>query len=204
MADKYSNFEDLAEFNKEGEDYSIKFSDRNSDVLILGPHAGAIEPGTSEIVLAIAGNDLSFYLFEGIKDSGNAELHITSTNFDEPQARSMTSKSKTVLAIHGERAEEEIVYLGDRNQAILSQIHTVLQDADYMTGMHENPGLQGTSPQNICNRCRSSEGVQLELSRGLRNTFFESLTSQGRKRKTPKLEKFANVIRLGLANARAI
>ena len=30
------------------------------------------------------------------------------------------------------------------------------------------PELRGTQPENICNRCKSGKGVQLEISRGLR------------------------------------
>jgi phage replication-related protein YjqB (UPF0714/DUF867 family) len=53
-------------------------------VAVIAPHGGGIEPGTSELATAIAGDDFSLYLFEGLKSAGNGELHITSTNFDEP------------------------------------------------------------------------------------------------------------------------
>lgn len=204
MPDKYSNFADLAKSNVEGADFTINFVDRESDVLVFGPHAGAIEPGTSEIVKAIAGNNLSYYLFEGTKADGNGELHITSTNFDEPQALNMVEKSQTVLAIHGEKSENKIVYLGGRNQHLQSHIQTTLNDAGYLTEFHENPGLQGTSFANICNRCASSSGVQLELSKGLRKTLFYSLTSLGRKSNTPELIEFAEAVRQGLDRANAL
>jgi phage replication-related protein YjqB (UPF0714/DUF867 family) len=43
---------------------------------ILAPHGGGIEPGTSELAEAVAGEGLSFYAFEGLKRSGNAVLHV--------------------------------------------------------------------------------------------------------------------------------
>jgi phage replication-related protein YjqB (UPF0714/DUF867 family) len=53
-------------------------------VAIIAPHGGKIEPGTSEIAAAIAGDDYSLYRFQGLRDRPREELHITSAKFDEP------------------------------------------------------------------------------------------------------------------------
>jgi phage replication-related protein YjqB (UPF0714/DUF867 family) len=42
----------------------------------VAPHGGAIEPGTSEVAKQVADNDLSLFIFEGIKPKGNKRLHI--------------------------------------------------------------------------------------------------------------------------------
>lgn len=204
MADQYSNFEDLARSEVEGQDFVIKLIDRKSNILIMGPHAGAIEPGTSEITLAIAGKELSYYLFEGIKGAGNGELHITSTNFNEPRALQMAAENESVVAIHGEGSENEIVYLGGRNKNLQNHICDSLKNSGFKVEAHNNPKLQGTSLANICNRCASASGVQLELGKGLRRKFFSSLTSEGRKQMTKELEKFSIAVREGLDSANAL
>jgi polar amino acid transport system substrate-binding protein len=49
-----------------------------------------------------AGEDLGFYLFEGIKKGGgNAVLHVTSQNFDEPSCLNVIKSAMVVVAIHG-------------------------------------------------------------------------------------------------------
>jgi phage replication-related protein YjqB (UPF0714/DUF867 family) len=62
--DKYFTFAELAA----GEDpsaYRIVSMPRGSAVAIIAPHGGNIEPGTSELARAVAGQELSLYLFEG-------------------------------------------------------------------------------------------------------------------------------------------
>lgn len=198
MVDKYTNFEALARSEQEGKDFSIKYQDRGSGVLLMGPHAGEIEPGTSEVVLAIAGNDLSYYLFEGNKFIDNTALHITSTKYDEPRALSMAGNCDSVVTLHGERSENVVVYLGGRNQALKASIEYSLSIAGFATAKHDNPRLQGESELNICNRSATKSGVQLELGKGLRKQFFGSMTTQGRTRTTADLERFAHAVREGL------
>ena len=49
MSDVYKNFQDLARNEKEGIDYSISFVGRGHKLIVVAPHAGVIEVGTSEI-----------------------------------------------------------------------------------------------------------------------------------------------------------
>jgi phage replication-related protein YjqB (UPF0714/DUF867 family) len=79
--------------------------------LILAPHGGGIEHDTSDIALAIAGENFNLYLFEGIKAKGNADLHVTSTRFDEASCLDILSVCDLVVAIHGCRGEDERVLL---------------------------------------------------------------------------------------------
>lgn len=51
---------------------------------------------------------------------------------------------------------------------------------------HPDPNLQGLDPRNICNRGTAGAGVQLELSREVRETLFDSLTREGRKHPKPR------------------
>ena len=102
MADQYSNFADLAAHERLGTDYRILVHDCGSMIAVIAPHGGRIEPGTSEIAGAVAGNDLSLYSFEGIRRGrAHGELHITSPRFDEPQALGLVAAVETAIAIHG-------------------------------------------------------------------------------------------------------
>jgi phage replication-related protein YjqB (UPF0714/DUF867 family) len=74
----------------------------------VAPHGGGIEPGTSELADAIAGSDLSFYTFEGLKSSGNTDLHITSTRFDEPMCLTLLASSSVVVTLHGEHSTKTV------------------------------------------------------------------------------------------------
>src|SRR5512147_3147748 len=114
MRDTYRNFAALSA-TEPADAFSISTCDRASRVVVAAPHGGGIEPGTSEIAVAIAGRDLSYYLFEGHKREGNAALHITSSNFDEPRGLALLRRACCALTVHGEASETEMVYLGGLN-----------------------------------------------------------------------------------------
>lgn len=200
--DTYANFAELENAEKEGISFNINIRDQiDSIITIIAPHGGGIEPGTSEIAKIISGEDHSLALFEGMKDNGNRELHITSTNFDEPRCLALVQSSQNIIAIHGERSQSNVVYIGGKDIALGSSVRSALVTAGFQVKVHNDLNLQGKAPKNICNRGSSRKGVQLEIARGLRETFFESLTSEGRKRPTKRLEIFINAVRKGLNNA---
>jgi phage replication-related protein YjqB (UPF0714/DUF867 family) len=197
--DVYRNFAELSEYEKEDIDFRIYAVKREgSSTVIVAPHGGAIEPGTSEVAKEVAHNDLSLAIFEGIKPKNNKRLHITSTNFDEPHCVELVQKANTVLAIHGERSEELSVFLGGRDVELGEKLKSVLEWRSYAVKTHENSDLYGLNKANICNRGRQGVGIQLELSSGLRQSFFQSLTDKGRKKPTDELFKFAAALREGL------
>jgi phage replication-related protein YjqB (UPF0714/DUF867 family) len=203
--DVYENFAELKQKENEGDDFFIFiFKKEESSTVIASPHGGAIEPGTSEVAKEIAKNDLSLAIFEGRKSSDNARLHITSTNFDEPRCMELIQEANNVIAIHGECSEEKVVFFGGLDQKLGEHLKEALTRYRYKVKTHENSNLQGISAANICNRGRRGVGVQLELSLGLRLTFFDSLTAKGRNKPTNELNKFATAIREGLHAAGAL
>ena len=107
MADKYPNFATLARHERSGIDYRVLVRRARPAFDIIAPHGGGIEPGTSEIADAIAGEKYSFYAFEGLKPSGNADLHLTSTRFDEPLCLAVLGDSSLALTVHGEHSVED-------------------------------------------------------------------------------------------------
>lgn len=198
--DAYLNFAELAKSEKEDVDFRILGVKRTGvGTVIVAPHGGAIEPGTSEVAKEVAGDDLSLAVFEGIKSGGgNRRLHLTSTNFDEPRCVELVLEADVVVAIHGEGSTDPAVFLGGRDHTLGSRLKATLKRHGYAVQTHRNPDLQGAAATNICNRGRFGAGVQLELSRGLRRTFFRSLTAAGRKEPTDELFRFAAAIRQGL------
>jgi phage replication-related protein YjqB (UPF0714/DUF867 family) len=196
MPDKYRNFHELHKVVP-SRYYMITTEDRDSPIVIAAPHGGGIEPGTSEITKAIASEDLSYYLFEGVKGSGNCDLHITSTNFDEPQCLELLKKAEIVITVHGEDdSKKKVVYLGGLNKTIRNNIRNVLKRRRFSVKEHED--MQGLDTRNICNIGHFGAGVQLELTKGLRCTFFESLTREGRKIHTDRFREFCDGIREAL------
>jgi len=197
MPDKYRDFASLATAEPQGA-FSISVRNTGTAVAIAAPHGGEIERGTSEIARAVAADDLSYYVFEGTKTQDNGDLHITSSNFDEPRCLGLLRAAYTVVTVHGENSEHEVVYLGGRDRAALESLRRTLPRYGFTAREHSNPKLQGLHPNNICNIGRSGVGVQLELSRGLRRTFFASLTCAGRMQRTPWLARFTEAVRQAL------
>lgn len=172
--DRYSGFAELFAHETDGEHYAITVIRRPSSAVgVIAPHGGAIEPRTAEIARALAGDQFNLYLFEGMKRSGNYDLHITSCRFDEPSCLALIRECRLVVAIHGYSSADEAVLLGGLDTALKARIAGCLRAALFRaeTGGHQYPG---TDPGNVCNRGRSGRGVQIELSRAIRGSAAEA------------------------------
>ena len=122
MEDTYKDFKSLSAVEKEGKDFQVWSNKIKSRIAIVAPHGGSIEPGTSEIAKSIAGDDFTCYSFEGIKSKENKKyLHLTSTNFDEPEGVKICNNSDIVLAVHGAEENDDFVYVGGRNQGAAAE-----------------------------------------------------------------------------------
>lgn len=193
--DRYTDFNELERNERQGEDYAILYRKADSKVAIMAPHGGGIEPGTFEIADAIAGNEHTFYAFKGIKKSGNKILHINSNRYDEPTGLKTSENASVVISIHGCRYKKEIVFIGGKNNELKQKIMYALKTAGLKSVISELPGLRGISPENICNRCKSGKGVQLEISRGLREKMFDNLDQRSLRKKREDFYKFVNAIK---------
>jgi phage replication-related protein YjqB (UPF0714/DUF867 family) len=204
MADKYPDFRTLSCHEHAGVDFRILLRRAGAALAGVAPHGGSIEPGTSEIADAVAASEFSFYAFEGLKARGNGDLHITSTRFDEPMCLSLISHSKVVLTLHGEHSDEPDagVFVGGLNERLGRRLATALRAKGFIVGRHPDPDLQGLEPTNLCNRGQSGQGVQLEISRGVRAQMFDSLSREGRKHPTAKFRVFVTALRSVLARVK--
>ena len=166
MVDKYQNFAELSRHERE---FQVLALDRGSEVTIIAPHGGRIEPNTSEVAALIAADRYNLFCFNGLKQEDNRDLHLTSHKFDHPQALALVSTSRYVVAVHGCTLSTPMVYLGGLDIDLIEQISRQLSALGIA---HESTvqRLRGTHQHNICNRGREHRGVQLELSRGVRDS----------------------------------
>ncbi|MFJ4843811.1 MULTISPECIES: poly-gamma-glutamate hydrolase family protein [unclassified Streptomyces] len=189
----------------EGTDWARRFrrhtTARPGDTVVLAPHAGGIEAGTSELCLAVAGYhpaDLAptpaggpvydYWMFEGLRPTGNGALHVTSTRCDDPVARALAAGSLRVLSLHGCTAAQaglpdgaRAVLVGGADTHFAERLTAALTAA----GIHAVDAsaakeLAGLSPANICNRTRRGRGAQLEITAPLRAAMFGVNTRAGR------------------------
>ena len=196
--DKYSTYADLKQNEKEDEDYTILYREIDSKFTIMAPHGGGIEPGTIDIADDLAGCDYTFYAFKGLKKSGNKILHINSANFDEPIAVRAAQNADIVISIHGAKDRSQMVHIGGTNEALKQHIMHALRQAGFDAAISEIPGLRGIKTENICNRCKTGKGVQLELSRGLRERLFDNLDHRSLRKKTILFYKFMSALKKAL------
>ncbi|MEK2492126.1 poly-gamma-glutamate hydrolase family protein [Kitasatospora purpeofusca] len=194
---------------------------------VIAPHGGGIEGGTSELCLAVAGYhpaDLAptpaagpvhdFWMFEGLRSSGNSALHVTSTHCDDTVARAMCAGSLNVLSLHGCTAAQAgleagaaAVLVGGLNptfrQYLMEQFAAAGIRAVTASGEEE---IAGISPENICNRSLLGMGAQLETTTELRAAMF----APGRNTRTeravntlPLFWTFTNAVRTAVQRLEA-
>ncbi|MFI1991732.1 poly-gamma-glutamate hydrolase family protein [Actinoplanes sp. NPDC020271] len=195
----------------EGADYARRFqrlaavddSGAFPDTAIIALHGGGIEPGTSELCLAIAGYHpasravtgapvYDYWMFEGIRSSGNAALHVTSVHCDDPVAVALVAGSRRTVSLHGcSPAEAGLaantagVLVGGLDNRLKATVLAAYRAAFAGTDVTVLdaagvPDLNGDEPANIVNRNLRGAGVQLELTTPLRNRMFGTNTRKDR------------------------
>ncbi len=186
---------------------------------VMALHGGGVEMGTSELCLAIAGyhpktlaplqdgrGAHDYWMFEGLRSSGNSELHVTSTNCDDRVALSMAASSLNVLSLHGCTAAQagtvpRAVVVGGRSTRFRSLLKAEFDTVGiaWRDGS-EVPALAGVDPDNPCNRTLLGKGGQLELTTELRAAMFAVNTRAGRAGSTTDLfDDFVGACRAAIA-----
>jgi phage replication-related protein YjqB (UPF0714/DUF867 family) len=170
---------------------------------IIAPHGGGIEPGTSELCLAVAGYHpamlpetppagvtYDYWMFEGLRPRDNDELHVTSTGCDDEIALSLCGGALHAVALHGFRpdaGDDTEVLVGGAVEGVDGSLRQSMRDALSAAGFRAVDGdgeLDGDSVCNIVNRTLLKRGVQLELSLPLRESMFGEFTRSRRKHTT--------------------
>jgi phage replication-related protein YjqB (UPF0714/DUF867 family) len=165
---KYASFGELAEHEAQGRDFRVRRVERpGSRVVILAPHGGKIEEGTSEIAALIAGTDHSLFCFEGLKSHGrNRDLHITSHRFDHPDCLEMAARRDIIVSVHGCMGHSRI-FVGGLDVDLSERLSNGLVAEGYVV-ISEDHKYPGRHPFNICNRGLRKKGAQLEITYDLR------------------------------------
>jgi phage replication-related protein YjqB (UPF0714/DUF867 family) len=176
--DRYESFYVLREHEQEGVAYSIYFRTGTSGVAVMAPHGGGIEPGTTDVADSVAGADHAFYSFCGTRKAGNGDLHVASERFDEPTGVRISEGSDVVLSIHGCSDAEEVIFVGGKDLKLRKILSDTLIRTGFVATAAPRPSLNGINAKNICNRGKSGEGVQIELSQGIRRKIFESMGNE--------------------------
>ena len=194
-----------------GRDFRVAFGDSNiAKCLLVAPHGGGIEPGTSEIMRALAElGGWAWYEFAGYLRHGNKEaLHILSTEFNEPTLLDLLRQAGLVVTLHGaSEAGKPLVFVGGRfkfgRQVVIGAINgskeghgIVAIDATEDAATEQ---ISGWQESNITNRGRRREGIQMEFSREARNLLFPPNASrEARGRRSARLRPLARSINRAL------
>jgi phage replication-related protein YjqB (UPF0714/DUF867 family) len=158
----------------EGRDYRrVTRFPAGAKVAQIAIHGGAIEAPTAQLADAAAEESHSaFYSFQGLMKSGNNRLHITSTQFDDPEALKLVGEVDYTVSWHGAAGKAATTYVGGLDTTLIKKITFELRKAGFTVAASVPKKIRGDSPRNIANRNRRGMGVQLEISRGQREAFF--------------------------------
>lgn len=170
MTDCYKSYFELAAREIEGGSYRIRScAVPGARAIIMAPHGGDIEWGTSEIAEDAAGAGHSLYLFEGLQSTSFHHLHITSSRFDEPRAVELAGTHRTIVTVHGCKGAGQFIYMGGLDYPLKGRLAQEFNKAGFDARLSGH-AFEAIQPENICNRGLGKAGVQLEISRGLRDS----------------------------------
>lgn len=99
----------------------------------------------------------------------------------------MVEEAERVISIHGEKnTDKEYVILGGLDHELKRHIAKALEEENFTTIKNPPNAYAATSKKNICNRGKVGAGVQLEISKKLRDTLPKG---------SDQLKKFVRAIR---------
>jgi phage replication-related protein YjqB (UPF0714/DUF867 family) len=167
-------------------DYHLLMGVRPSNVLFTAIHGGGIELGCTELAMKSAGSDFSYYCFEGWRGSNNGDLHITSTNFDEPNGVKLFAESEFTISYHGYGdSTNKHTQVGGLDYELRQLVHDKLVLAGFSSEvLPYGDAISGSMKDNITNTNKRGKGVQLEISTAQRNAFFDVNTRAERRNTT--------------------
>ncbi|MFZ3494630.1 poly-gamma-glutamate hydrolase family protein [Streptomyces sp. 5.8] len=176
MGDLYDNWAELAAAEVAGVDYNLtSITPTGATYAAIAIHGGGIEAGSSELAHEVSGGGttMALYYLEGWKPSGNQDLHVTSTNYDEPGGLALVAASNRTLSFHGYTGVSgyAVTALGGLDEELGARIAYGLRAAGFAVTDAASE-IAGDDPDNICNKNLRAAGVQLEMSRQQRADFF--------------------------------
>ncbi len=131
---------------------------------VIAIHGGDIEKGTEEIANNIALKDFPIYV-------NRKGPHITSTKFRDKELEKIFDICEVIISIHGEHELTSFTIIGGLEEGLINVIRVKLKKNKFNI---KEPirKLHGESNLNVCNLGVSKKGVQLELSKKLRDDLM--------------------------------
>jgi phage replication-related protein YjqB (UPF0714/DUF867 family) len=171
MGEPFQDFTELVLNAVKERDYRLTVVNRGADATIVAVHGGGIDPLTSELATAIAGEEHNLYDFRGIRPRGNEELRIPAHRFDEMRLRELLRHSRLGLSILGVEGTEMVAHLGGRNRCLKHILTGRLSEAGFDVRGPAGPGA-AHDPTRFVN-WSSEGGVQMELPQALRGSMVD-------------------------------
>lgn len=200
--DFYPDLDVLKSSLSAGRHFQIRVLDRASDITVVAPHGGFIEPGSSYLAAMIAGEDFNLFDFQGLRRRQPIELHVTSTRFRDPLLDVLLQRSRLALSIHsmGPDGPGE-VWVGGLNAQVKARVCTELNRHGFVA-RSETPRYRGEHPRNFVNLA-AQKGVQIELSGDVMAQLFERpqrafTPGVNRPRTTERFDRFVEAVRTAL------
>lgn len=165
-------YKSMTELVRNEKDWMIETQDRNSKSLITAIHGGGIECGTSELALLVAElSNANYFTFKGLKPKNNRTLHVTSTNYDNPNLLYWNQFMNVTIAVHGYSSNQANSYIGGLDERLISLITHNLKVSGFNVEAAPDR-IAGREINNITNKNAYGMGVQIEISTQQRKEFF--------------------------------
>lgn len=169
MTEPYRDVAELVLHCVQGRDYRFVIRDLGADVTIVAIHGGGIEPLTSEVAAAIAGEEHNLYDLRGIRAGDNSALRVPAPRFDEMRLRNLLNRSRTALSVLGVPGDAPAVHLGGKNRRLRAALAERLMAAGFEVCKPAGPGA-AHHPRRFVN-WPPAGGVQMELGLALRRAM---------------------------------
>jgi phage replication-related protein YjqB (UPF0714/DUF867 family) len=165
----YRDFSELVLHAAKGKDYRIDILDRGVEITVTAVHGGGIEPLTSELAAAIAGEEHNLYDLRGLRRVGNEELRVPAARFSEMRLQGLLKRSRVAVSVEGVDGAEAAVCLGGRNRRLRRLLAESLSEAGFVVCKPSSP-MPSHDPTLFFN-APSDGGVQIEFTRALRESM---------------------------------
>jgi phage replication-related protein YjqB (UPF0714/DUF867 family) len=167
--------------------------------IVMAIHGGGIETGTSEIALATAGYNPAtlapsvdgyglhdLWLFEGLLPSGNGDLHVTASHYDEPIATELVENTRRCISLHGctDAQANGKIQLGGLDHELRDIVLEELVAVGIPAEITMDRMLDGSLRENIANKTKIGGCAQLEMGTSYRRSLFGTNTRPQRKNTT--------------------
>lgn len=201
----YREFAELVLHTIKDKDYRFVIANQSADVTVVTIHGGGIEPLTSELAAAIAGQQYNLYDFRGLRAQGNDMLRIPVARFDEVRLRSLMQRSQVGISIQGIPGTDTTTHLGGSNKRLREIVRQHLEGAGFQTG---GPvGVRASHDPSLFFNWPAQGGVQIELTTALREQMvagpLKGFAWEDASRWQPLFHTFVEAVRAALADYRA-